>query len=85
MSESDSETASSAGSIVEDASEPDVSGLQCLFCSGSHNNVDTMFAHVESDHEFAIRDTIRSIGAGTSNYSPRHRDSRLTRNKSSRR
>jgi hypothetical protein len=65
MSDSDSDIASSAGSILEDASEPDVSSFQCLFCDESYNDTRTMFAHVEDHHSFAIRDTIKSIGTGT--------------------
>ena len=65
MSDSDSEIASSAGSILEDASEPDVTSFQCLFCDETYDNIKTMFVHIEDHHAFGISDTIKSIGTGT--------------------
>jgi protein arginine N-methyltransferase 3 len=86
MSDSDSDIASSAGSILEDASEPDVSSFQCLFCDETYNDTKAMFVHVEDYHSYAIRDTIKSIATGTGLfYAPPLRPTADHVNKSSKR
>lgn len=62
---SDTDSVSSAGSIVEDASEPDVTSFKCLFCDMELSPVDQMFAHCESKHSFPVREKIKEIGSRT--------------------
>lgn len=62
-SDSDSDVASSAGSIMEDISEPDTTSFKCLFCESECSSVDEMFTHCESTHKFPIRETIKNIGS----------------------
>lgn len=70
MSDTDSDTASSVGSIVEDASEPDVTNCECLFCNQEFTSVLSMFEHCETLHEFPIRETIKDVGSSTGPPSP---------------
>ncbi|KAF2744646.1 histone-arginine methyltransferase CARM1 [Sporormia fimetaria CBS 119925] len=63
MSDTDSEIASSAGSIMEDVSEPDVTSFKCLFCDEEISSVDKMFSHCDSTHKFPIRETIKDVGS----------------------
>ncbi|KAH7135785.1 S-adenosyl-L-methionine-dependent methyltransferase [Dendryphion nanum] len=63
MSDSDSDAASSVGSIIEDASEADISSFKCLFCDREWGNVSEMFSHCETDHKFPIKETIKEIGS----------------------
>jgi hypothetical protein len=65
MSDSDSasDVASSAGSIMEDVSEPDVTNFKCLFCDSECPSIDKMFSHCDSTHKFPIRETIKDIGS----------------------
>jgi protein arginine N-methyltransferase 3 len=63
MSDSDSDVASSAGSIMEDVSEPDNTSFKCLFCETEFQSVDKMFAHCDSEHKFPIRETIKDVGS----------------------
>lgn len=62
MSDTDSDTASSAGSIIEDVSEADISSFKCLFCAKEWGNVSEMFSHCETDHQFPIKSLIKEIG-----------------------
>jgi protein arginine N-methyltransferase 3 len=71
MSDSDTESVSSAGSIIEDISEPDVTSFKCLFCDEQTSPIDKLFSHVEVDHKFAIRDAIKEIGSSISYRLPR--------------
>ena len=66
MSDTDSDTASSIGSIVEDASEPDTTTFKCLFCNQEWSRVTDMSAHCKSDHGFDLNDTIKNLGPGSS-------------------
>ncbi|KAJ4295134.1 Ribosomal protein arginine N-methyltransferase rmt3 [Kalmusia sp. IMI 367209] len=62
MSDTDSDTASSVGSIVEDASEADTTTFKCLFCDEQWSRVPEMFAHSKSEHSFDVEDTIKKLG-----------------------
>ena len=62
MSGTDSDTASSVGSIIEDASEADISSFKCLFCTKDWGNVSEMFSHCETDHQFPIQSVVKEIG-----------------------
>ena len=64
MSDTESDTASSIGSIIEDASEPDTNTFKCLFCEEQWSRVPDMFAHCGSEHGFDVEDTIRKLGQG---------------------
>jgi protein arginine N-methyltransferase 3 len=66
MSDSESDVASSAGSIMEDISEPDVTSFKCLFCDSECPSVDKMFAHCDSEHKFPIRETVKDVGSSIS-------------------
>ncbi|KAF2274081.1 histone-arginine methyltransferase CARM1 [Westerdykella ornata] len=63
MSDSEVDGTSSAGSIMEDASEPDTTSFKCLFCETEYSAVATMFAHCAGDHKFPIRETVKDIGS----------------------
>ncbi len=65
MADSDSESASSAGSIHEDMSEPDTTPFKCLFCSQEYTRVPVMSAHCNSDHGFDLTKTIQGLGSGS--------------------
>ncbi|KAF1937393.1 histone-arginine methyltransferase CARM1 [Clathrospora elynae] len=62
MSDSDSDTVSSVGSIVEDASEPDTTSFKCLFCEQQWSRVPDMSTHCKSDHGFDLTATIKDLG-----------------------
>lgn len=64
MSDLDSDTASSVGSIVEDASEPDTTTFKCLFCEQQWARVPDMTAHCVADHAFDLTATIKNLGPG---------------------
>lgn len=64
MSDSDSDTASSVGSIVEDASEPDTTSFKCLFCDQQYGRVPDMSTHCKSEHSFDLNETIKNLGPG---------------------
>jgi protein arginine N-methyltransferase 3 len=64
MSDSESDTASSVGSIVEDASEPDTTTFKCLFCEQQWSRVPEMTAHCDSEHGFDLPATIKNLGSG---------------------
>ncbi|KAF2021003.1 S-adenosyl-L-methionine-dependent methyltransferase [Aaosphaeria arxii CBS 175.79] len=63
MSDTDSDTASSVGSLIEDASEPDTTTFKCLFCDKPWGNVPEMFTHCESEHKFNVKAAIQEIGS----------------------
>lgn len=67
MAYSDSDVASSVGSIVEDASEPDTTTFKCLFCEQQWTRVTEMSTHCNSEHKFDLPNTIKSLGPGSSN------------------
>lgn len=66
MSHSASDTASSVGSIIEQASEPDTTAFKCLFCEQQWQRVPEMFAHCRADHGFDAEETIKTLGPGAS-------------------
>ena len=64
MSDTDSDTASSVGDIIEDASEADTTTFKCLFCSEQWSRVPDMFAHCKKEHEFDTEAAIKKLGQG---------------------
>jgi protein arginine N-methyltransferase 3 len=66
MAYSDSDAASSVGSIVEDASEPDTTTFKCLFCEQQWSRVDEMSTHCKSEHSFDLATTIKDLGPSSS-------------------
>jgi len=66
MAYSDSDAASSVGSIREDASEPDTTSFKCLFCDQDWSRVPEMSAHCKAEHAFDLDETIKNLGPGSS-------------------
>ena len=66
MSDTDSDTASSIGDIIEDASEADTTTFKCLFCDEQWGRVPEMFAHCKKEHSFDVENTIKKLGQGVS-------------------
>jgi protein arginine N-methyltransferase 3 len=66
MSDIDSDTASSVGSIHEDASEPDTTSFKDLFSDKEFSRVSDMIAHNKAEHGFDLSATIKSLGPGMS-------------------
>lgn len=64
MSDSDSDSVSSAGSIIEDVSEPDTTSFKCLFCDQQWGRVPDMAVHSKKEHGFDLNETIKSFGSG---------------------
>lgn len=64
MSDTESDYASSVGSIVEDASEADTTTFKCLFCDEQWSRVPEMFAHSKAEHGFDVENTIKKLGQG---------------------
>ncbi|PVI05154.1 histone-arginine methyltransferase CARM1 [Periconia macrospinosa] len=62
MSDSDSDVASSAGSIIEDMSEPDTTTFKCLFCEQQFGRISEMTTHCRSEHGFDVEGTIKNLG-----------------------
>ncbi|KAF1845267.1 histone-arginine methyltransferase CARM1 [Cucurbitaria berberidis CBS 394.84] len=62
MADSDSDTASSVGSIFEDASEPDTTSFKCLFCDQQWCRVSDMGEHCATEHSFNLHETIQKLG-----------------------
>jgi protein arginine N-methyltransferase 3 len=69
MTYSDSDAASSVGSIVEDASEPDTTTFKCLFCDQQWSRVTDMSTHCKKDHSFDLADSIKQLGPSSSTIS----------------
>lgn len=63
MADSDSDTASSVGSIFEDASEPDTTSFKCLFCDQQLSRISDLSAHCRSEHGFDLNETIKGLGS----------------------
>ncbi|KNG49742.1 wd repeat-containing protein [Stemphylium lycopersici] len=63
MSDTDSDTASSVGSIVEDASEPDTTSFKDLFSDRQWSRVSDMVAHNKAEHGFDLTATIKGLGS----------------------
>jgi hypothetical protein len=66
MSDTDSDNASSVGSIHEDASEPDMTSFKDLFSDKEFSRVSDMIAHNKAEHNFDLSATIKDLGPGTS-------------------
>ena len=64
MSDTDSDTASSVGSIIEDASEPDTTSFKDLFSDRQWTRVSDMVAHDKAEHGFDLMETIKGLGPG---------------------
>jgi hypothetical protein len=64
MSDTDSDTASSVGSILEDASEPDTTSFKDLFSDRQWSRVSDMIAHDKAEHGFDLTETIKGLGPG---------------------
>ncbi|KAF2853071.1 histone-arginine methyltransferase CARM1 [Plenodomus tracheiphilus IPT5] len=63
MADSDSDSASSVGSIFEDASEPDTTSFKCLFCDQQLSRTSDLSTHCKSEHAFDLNETIKSLGS----------------------
>ena len=66
MSDSDSDTASSVGSIVEDVSEPDTTSFKDLFSDRQWTRVPDMVEHDKAEYGFDLAATIKGLGPGMS-------------------
>ncbi|KAF2468648.1 histone-arginine methyltransferase CARM1 [Lindgomyces ingoldianus] len=64
MSDGSSSPPSSVGSIVEEASEPDVTNFECLFCTQQFDLVPTLVYHCSKEHDFDIYKVIKEVTAG---------------------
>ncbi|KAJ4360669.1 Ribosomal protein arginine N-methyltransferase rmt3 [Didymosphaeria variabile] len=62
MSDTDSDTASSVGEILEDVSEADTTTFKCLFCDEQWGRVPDMFVHCNKEHGFDVESTITKLG-----------------------
>ena len=72
MSDSDSDTASSVGSIVEDISEPDTTSFKDLFSDRQWTRVPDMVEYDKAEYGFDLAATIKGLGPGTSMDEHRH-------------
>jgi protein arginine N-methyltransferase 3 len=66
MSDTESDTASSVGEILEDVSEADTTTFKCLFCEEQWSRVPDMFTHCNKEHGFDVENTIKKLGQGQS-------------------
>jgi protein arginine N-methyltransferase 3 len=64
MSDTDSDNASSVGSIREDASEPDTTSFKDLFSDKEFSGVSDMIAHNKAEHGFDLSAVIKDLGSG---------------------
>ena len=64
MSDTESDTASSVGSIVEDASEPDTTSFKDLFSDRQWTRVSDMIEHNKTENGFDLPATIKGLGPG---------------------
>ncbi|KAI4618308.1 uncharacterized protein J4E87_007976 [Alternaria ethzedia] len=62
MSDTESDTASSVGSIVEDASEPDTTTFKDLFSDRQWTRVSDMVEHNKAENGFDLPATIKGLG-----------------------
>lgn len=60
--DSDSDSGSSVGSIVEERSEADETTFKCLFCDQLFAHVPEMSSHCTSEHGFDLNATVKSLG-----------------------
>lgn len=63
-SDSDSDSASSAGSIVSERSEADSTTFKCLFCATQFARVPDMAGHCVGAHGFDLDAAVKGLGAG---------------------
>jgi protein arginine N-methyltransferase 3 len=64
MSDTESDTASSVGSIVEDASEPDTTSFKDLFSDRQWTRVADMVEYNKAEIGFDLPATIKGLGSG---------------------
>jgi protein arginine N-methyltransferase 3 len=62
-SDSESDSGSSVGSIVEERSEADETTFKCLFCDKQFARVPDMSSHCTSEHGFDLNATVKSLGS----------------------
>lgn len=62
-SDSESDSGSSVGSIVEERSEADETTFKCLFCDKQFARVSEMSSHCTSEHGFDLNATVKSLGS----------------------
>lgn len=65
-SDSESDSGSSVGSIVEERSEADETTFKCLFCDQQFARVPTMSSHCTSEHGFDLDETVKNLGSSES-------------------
>src|SRR5690242_293966 len=65
-SDSESDSGSSVGSIVEERSEADETTFKCLFCDKQFARVLDMSSHCTSEHSFDLNATVKSLGSSQS-------------------
>jgi protein arginine N-methyltransferase 3 len=64
-SDSESDSGSSVGSIVEERSEADETTFKCLFCDKQFARVADMSSHSTSEHGFDLNETVKGLGSST--------------------
>lgn len=64
MSDISDDDASSVGSIVEDASEPDTTSFKDLFSDRQWTRVSDMVEHNKAENGFDLIATIKGLGPG---------------------
>jgi protein arginine N-methyltransferase 3 len=64
--DSDSDSGSSVGSIVEERSEADETTFKCLFCDQQFARVPEMSSHCKSEHSFDLNETVKNLGSSES-------------------
>lgn len=62
-SDSESDSGSSVGSIVEERSEADETTFKCLFCDQQFARVPEMSSHCTSEHGFDLNAAVKSLGS----------------------
>ena len=66
--DSDSDSGSSVGSIVEERSEADETTFKCLFCDQQFVHVPEMSSHCTSEHGFDLNKTVKNLGSSEHYY-----------------
>lgn len=67
-SDSESDSGSSVGSIVEERSEADETTFKCLFCDQQFARVADMSSHCTSEHGFDLNGAVKSLGSSEFYY-----------------
>ena len=67
-SDSESDSGSSVGSIVEERSEADETTFKCLFCDQQFARVADMSSHCTSEHGFDLNGAVKGLGSSASYY-----------------